>query len=100
MPKATVPTFTLIRLSKHEEALAFCDKAMNWFKELEHLPGQASVYDYYGIIERSRGKLSASLENLYKGLEYARLTQVGENGSLALYHPGATYKYLGDYDKF
>ena len=73
---------------------------MNWFKELEHLPGQASVYDYYGIIERSRGNLSASLENLYKGLEYARLTQVGKNGSLALYHPGSTYKYLGDYDKF
>ena len=91
--------FTLIRQSKHDEALANCNKAMNWFKELGHLSGQASVYEYYGIIERSRGNLSVSLQHLYQGIEYARLANDEENESLALYHIGATYKYLGDYDK-
>ena len=53
--------FTLLRQSKLQEALFYCQQALDIFIEIRHLHGEASIYEYFGIIERSRGNLSASL---------------------------------------
>ncbi len=91
--------FTLIRLSRHQEALEYAEKSMALFELLNDLGGQASVYEYYGIIQRSYGNYSASLAFLFKALELTQQTGKKESESLACYHLGVTYKYLGDFEK-
>jgi len=88
--------FTLIRLSKHQEALGYCEKSLALFESLNDLDGQASIYGYYGIIQRSLGNYAASLEFLFKFSELTQQTGNKEAESLAYYHLGVTYKYLGD----
>ncbi|MDN3657282.1 tetratricopeptide repeat protein [Ferruginibacter paludis] len=90
--------FTLIRLSKHQEALAYCDKALPLFESLHDLNGQTSVYEYHGIIQRSYGNYAASLDYLFKALAIRQQTGNKEGESLTSYHLGATYKYLGDFE--
>src|SRR4030095_17266673 len=53
--------FSLIRLSKHHEAIEYLEKALVLFESLNDLDGQASIYVYYGIIQRSLGNYAASL---------------------------------------
>ena len=88
--------FTLIRLSKHHEALGYCEKSLALFESLNDLDGQASIYGYYGIIQRSFGNYAASLEFLFKFSELTKQTGNKEAECLAYYHLGVTYKYLGD----
>jgi two-component system NtrC family sensor kinase len=88
--------FTLIRLSRHHEAIEYCEKARPLFESLDDLDGQASIYGYFGIIQRNLGDYAASLENLFKFLELSRQTGNKEAESLCCYHLGITYKYLGD----
>ncbi len=90
--------FTLIRLSRHHEALEYCEKSLPLFESLNDLDGQASIYGYYGIIQRSLGNYAASLEYLFKFLELSQQTGNKEAESLSYYHLGITYKYLGDYE--
>ena len=54
--------FSLIRLSKHHEALEYCGKALRLFELFDDLDGQASINCYYGAIQRSLGNYAASLE--------------------------------------
>ena len=91
--------FTLIRQSKLQEALSYCQQALDIFIEIRHLHGQASIYEYFGIIERSRGNLSASLDYLLKGISLSEQACDDELKSLAHYHTGVTYKYLGLYEQ-
>ena len=91
--------FTLIRLSRHQEALEYSEKSMVLFESLNDLGGQTSIYEYYGIIQRSYGNYSASLTFLFKALELTQQTGKKESESLACYHLGVTYKYLGDFEK-
>ena len=88
--------FTLIRLSRHHEALEYAEKSMALFESLNDLDGQMWVYHYYGVIQRSYGNYSASLAFLFKALELTKQTANKESESLAYYHLGVTYKYLGD----
>jgi two-component system NtrC family sensor kinase len=88
--------FTLIRLSKHHEALDYCEKSLTLFESLNDLDGQAAIYGYYGIIQRSLGNYAASLEYLFKFSELTKQTGNKEAECLAYYHLGVTYKYLGD----
>ena len=90
--------FTLIRLSRHQEALVYAEKALALFEALNEPSGQVSIYEYYGIIQRSFGNYGASLEYLFKALELVQQTNNKESESLALYHLGVTYKYLGDFE--
>lgn len=91
--------FSLIRLSKHQEALEYCEKALALFESLNNLDGQTSVLEYYGIIHRSYGNYSTSLEFLFRALVLTQQTGKIENVSLVCYHLGVTYKYLGDFEK-
>ena len=88
--------FSLIRLSKHHEALEYCKKSLALFESLYDLDGQSSIYIYYGIIERYLGNYGASLEIIFKSLELTQRTGNRENETLNYYHLGVTYKYLGD----
>ena len=90
--------FTLIRLSRHHEALEYSEKSLALFESLNDLDGQSSIYEYYGIIQRSLGNCAASLEFLFKALELTQQTGNKESESLARYHLGVTYKYLGDFE--
>ena len=90
--------FTLIRLSRHHEAMEYCERSLALFESLNDLDGQSSIYEYYGIIQRSLGNCAASLEFLFKALELTQQTGNKESESLACYHLGATYKYLGDFE--
>ena len=90
--------FTLIRLSRHHEALAYCEKSLPLFESLNDLDGQSSIHAYYGAIQRSFGDYAASLESLFKSLELTQPTGNKETESLTLYHLGVTYKYLGDFE--
>ena len=91
--------FTLIRLSRHHEALEYLKKALPLFELLNDIDGQASINGYYGIIERSFGNYASSLEYLFKFSAMSKQTGNKEAFSLSYYHIGATYKYLGDYEK-
>jgi two-component system, NtrC family, sensor kinase len=91
--------FTLIRLSRHQEALEFLDKSLPLFESLNDLNGQSSLYAFYGIIQCSFGNYAASLDFLSKFLELSQQTGNKEFESLAYYHLGVTYKYLGDFEK-
>ena len=91
--------FTLIRQSKLQEALSYCQQALDIFIEIRHIQGQASIYEYFGIIERSRGNLSASLDYLLKGILLSEQACDDELRSLAHYHAGVTYKYLGQFEQ-
>ncbi|MEO7488080.1 MAG: tetratricopeptide repeat protein, partial [Ferruginibacter sp.] len=91
--------FTLIRLSRHHEALEYLNKAMPLFEILHDLDGQGSVNGYFGIIERSFGNYARSLDFLFKFSSLAKQTCNIESQALAYYHIGTTYKYLGDYEK-
>jgi tetratricopeptide (TPR) repeat protein len=91
--------FTLIRLSRHHEALEYLNKAMPLFEKLHDLDGQGSVNGYFGIIERSFGNYARSLDFLFKFSSLAKQTCNIESQALAYYHIGTTYKYLGDYEK-
>ncbi len=90
--------FTLIRLARHHEALAYCEKSFPLFESLSDLDGQSSIYGYYGIIQRGLGNYAASLEYLFKFQTLSQETGNREAESLSCYHLGVTYKYLGDYD--
>ncbi len=90
--------FTLIRLARHHEALAYCEKSLPLFESLNDLDGQASIHGYYGIIQRGLGNYGASLDYLFKFLELSQQAGNKEAESLCYYHLGVTYKYLGDYD--
>jgi two-component system NtrC family sensor kinase len=89
--------FSLIRLSRHHEALGFCEKSLALFESLNDQYGQSSVYEYFGIIYRSLGNYGKSLEYLFKALEITEQLKFDEGKSLTLYHLGVTYKYLGNY---
>ncbi|HRH47205.1 MAG TPA: tetratricopeptide repeat protein [Panacibacter sp.] len=91
--------FSLIRLSKHHEALEYCEKALALFEFINDVDGQSSIYGYYGIIQRSLGNYAGSLEFLFKFLEMAQQTGNKEAECLCYYHLGVTYKYLGDNEK-
>src|SRR5664279_812004 len=43
--------FSLIRLSRHHEALEYCEKSLPLFESLHDLDGGSSIYTYYGIIQ-------------------------------------------------
>jgi signal transduction histidine kinase len=91
--------FTLIRLSRHQEALEYAEKSMALFQSLNDKDGQTKIYEYYGIIQRSYGNYSASISFLFKALEHSQQTGNKESESLACYHLGVTHKYLGDTEK-
>jgi two-component system, NtrC family, sensor kinase len=90
--------FCLIRLSKHQEALEYCERALPLFESLNDLDGQASIHGYFGIIQRSLGNYASSLEFLLTFSALSKQTGNKEAESLSYYHLGATYKYLGDYE--
>jgi signal transduction histidine kinase len=91
--------FSLIRLSKHHEAIEYLDKALVLFELLHDLEGQSSTYAYYGMIERSFGNYAASLEFLFKYLRFTQQTGNKEQESMGYYHLGVTYKYSGDNER-
>lgn len=91
--------FSLIRLSKHPEAIEYLDKALVLFETLNDLEGQGSVYGYYGMIQRSLGNYDASLMHLFKFLAFARQSGNLEAECGSYYHLGVTYKYSGDNEK-
>lgn len=88
--------FSLIRLSKHHEALEYLDKALVLFEELNDLEEKGNVFCYYGMIQRSFGNYPASIEYISKYVHI--MQQVGNKGaeSAGYYHLGVTYKYAGD----
>lgn len=90
--------FSLIRLSKHHEALEYCEKALALFEFLNDLDGQSSIYIYFGIIQRYWGNYGASLKLVFKSLNLTQQSGNKENETLIYYHLGVTYKYLGDYE--
>ncbi|MCW3120265.1 MAG: ATP-binding region ATPase domain protein [Chitinophagaceae bacterium] len=91
--------FCFIRLSKHEEANAYLKESLFLFESLKDLRGQSTVYEYFGIIQRSWGNLGDSLEWLLKSLELSQQTDFFEAEVTNYYHVGVTYKQLGDYEK-
>ncbi len=91
--------FSLIRLSKHHEAIEYLDKALVLFESLYDLEGQGSVFGYYGMIQRSLGNYDASLKYLFKFLAFAQQAGNKEVECGSYYHIGVTYKYSGDNEK-
>ena len=69
------------------------------FQSLNDKDGQGSIYGYYGVTQRALGDYAASLEYLFKFLEFSQQTCNQEAESLSYYHLGVTYKYLGDYER-
>jgi two-component system NtrC family sensor kinase len=91
--------FCLVRLSKHQEAHACLEEALSLFESLNDLRGQATVYEYFGIIQRSRGDLGASLESIFKAIALSQQTAFTENEATNYYQLGVTYRHLGNYEK-
>jgi signal transduction histidine kinase len=91
--------FCYIRLSKHEEANDFLKESFSLFELLNDLRGLSTVYEYFGIIQRSWGNFGNSLELLLKSLELSEQTNFTEAEVTNLYQIGVTYKQLGNYDK-
>ncbi|MEO5984150.1 MAG: tetratricopeptide repeat protein [Ferruginibacter sp.] len=91
--------FCFIRLSKHEEALEYLKESLFLFESLNDLRGQSTVYEYFGIIQRSWGNLGSSLELLLKSLGLSQQTGFVEAEITNLYQVGVTYKQLGNYEK-
>jgi len=91
--------FCLVRLSKHQEAHVCLKEALSLFQSLNDLKGQATVYEYFGIIQRSWGDLGASLEFIFKALELSQQTAFTEHESTNYYQLGVTYRHLGNYEK-
>ena len=89
-------SFSLIRLSKHHEALEYLDKALLLFEVLNDVEEQGNVWCYYGMIQRSFGNYPASIEYISKYVQI--MQQVGNKGaeSAGYYHLGVSYKYAGD----
>lgn len=91
--------FSLLRQSRHDEALQCLKEAMDIFVDLEDRKGQSDVFEYFGIISRSKGDLKSSLEHLYKAYQLRLDTHYEEGVALSLYHLGVTYRYLGNLEK-
>ena len=91
--------FCLVRLSQHDEAYNCLQEALSIFELLKDLRGQASVYEFLGIIQRSWGHLGASLELISKALVLSQQTAFKENESTNYYQLGVTYRHLGNYEK-
>lgn len=91
--------FSLLRQSRHDEALQCLKEAMDIFVDLKNDIGQSEVYGYFGIISRSKGDLKSSLEYLYMSHRLMLEAGYGEGVPLALYHLGVTYRYLGNLEK-
>lgn len=54
----------LILLSRQHEALEYCKKSLPLFEALNDLDEQASIYGYFGIIERSFGNYAENVHPL------------------------------------
>jgi two-component system, NtrC family, sensor kinase len=91
--------FTLIRHSKHEDALKHIEEALHLFEEMGDESGQSDVYEYFGIIQRSLGNYGASIEFLNTSLTLRKKNNYRAGESLSYYHLGVTYKYLGDLEQ-
>jgi signal transduction histidine kinase len=91
--------FSYVRISQHEEALKHLDRADELFKSLNDRHGQADVMAYYGLVERGRGNLGASLDLFLKALEMTQSIGYKEAESLFLYHVGVCYRYLGNFEQ-
>ena len=91
--------FCFIRLSKHQQADDCLKEALALFESLNDLKGQSTVYEYFGIIQRSLGNLGLSLELLLKSTELSQQTNFVEAETTTLYQVGVTYKQLGNYEK-
>ncbi len=90
--------FCLVRLSKHQEAYECLKEALSLFQFLNDFRGQAIVFEYFGIIQRSWGNLGASLEFIFKALALSQQTAFIENESTNYYQLGVPYRYLGGYE--
>lgn len=91
--------FTLLRQSRHDEALQCLQEALDIFVELKDEKGQSDVFEYFGIIARSKGDFKSSLEHLYAAYRLRLETNYEEGVALSLYHLGVTYRYLGNLEK-
>jgi signal transduction histidine kinase len=91
--------FCLIRQSRHEEALTCLDESLLLFNDLGDEKGQSVIYEYYGIIARSKGDFKSSLEYLYTSYQLRQRNHYAEGEALSLYHLGVTYRYLGNLEK-
>ncbi|MEP7228882.1 MAG: tetratricopeptide repeat protein [Ginsengibacter sp.] len=91
--------FSLIRLSRHAEAKEYAEKSLLLFESLNDLDGQASGNAYLGVIARSFGNYTSSLDFLFKFTDLAIQAGNKEAEALSYYHTGATYKYLGDFER-
>jgi len=91
--------FCLVRLSKHQEAHDCLKEALSLFESINDLRGQATVYEYFGIIQRNWGDLGASLDFIFKALALSQQTAFTENESTNYYQLGVTYRHLGNYEK-
>jgi signal transduction histidine kinase len=91
--------FCLIRLSKHDEAYARLNEALAIFESLDDLKGKATVFQYFGIIQRTRGDFAASLESIFQALALSKQTGFTEHESTNYYQLGVTYWHLGNFEK-
>lgn len=91
--------FCLIRLSLHKEAEACLQESLTLFDSLKDNEAVAPVYEFLGIIQRTWGNFSASLENIYKAIELSHKAGNVENETTHYYQLGVTYRSLGNYEK-
>jgi two-component system NtrC family sensor kinase len=91
--------FSLMRLSKNEEAIIYLEESLGLFESLNQSTGKALASTYIGIVQRNLGNYKTSLEFLYQGLELVKETDNISGNSSVWYHIGATYKYMGNFEK-
>ncbi|ULQ52931.1 tetratricopeptide repeat protein [Flavihumibacter fluvii] len=91
--------FCLIRQSQHDKAINCLNEAHYLFEQAGDKKGQSHVYEYFGIIARSRGDYKSSLEQLYATYQLRQSIRDDEGEALALYHLGVTYRYMGNLEK-
>jgi signal transduction histidine kinase len=88
--------FSSIRQSRLDESLICLDEAEQIFLDLDDRRGLSDIFEYRGIIARSKGDLKGSLEYLFRSLELRKDSGYSEGEVLSLYHLGVTYRYLGN----
>lgn len=84
-------------LGKHEDSIAIGQQALNLFRSVNNLAGEASVLAALGVAYGRMSKLQESLEFVQSSLKLARQLEDLESEAARYSDLGATYVIYGDY---
>jgi len=89
----------LTERSAYDSAIQVFQKSLALWKQLDHLPGMADVYNNMGIIYDYRGQLDKSIQNYERALELRMLVNDQVGVADAYNNLGVVYYYQGYYQR-